>query len=66
MALYCDKVMDYFRNSHNVGVIEDAEGVGKVGNDKFGDIMNIYIKIENDIIVDVKYETFGCCHCCGE
>ena len=52
--------MDHFRNPRNVGVIEDADGVGEVGNAKCGDIMKIYLKIENDIIVDVKFETFGC------
>ena len=60
MALYSEKVMDHFRNPRNVGVIEDASGVGQVGNAKCGDIMKIYLKIENDIIVDVKFETFGC------
>ena len=60
MALYSEKVMDHFRNPRNVGVIEDADGVGEVGNTKCGDIMKIYLKIENDIIADVKFETFGC------
>ena len=60
MALYSEKVMDHFRNPRNVGVIEDADGVGEVGNAKCGDIMKIYLKIEKDIIVDVKFETFGC------
>lgn len=60
MALYSEKVMDHFRNPRNVGVIEDADGVGEVGNAKCGDIMKMYLKIENDIIVDVKFETFGC------
>ena len=60
MALYSDKVMDHFRNPRNVGVIENADGVGEVGNAKCGDIMKIYLKIENDVIVDVKFETFGC------
>ena len=60
MALYSEKVMDHFRNPRNVGVIEDANGVGEVGNAKCGDIMKIYLKIENDIIEDVKFETFGC------
>ena len=60
MALYSEKVMDHFRNPRNVGVIEDADGVGEVGNPVCGDIMKIYLKIENDIIVDVKFETFGC------
>ena len=60
MALYSDKVMDHFRNPRNVGIIEDADGVGEVGNAKCGDIMKIYLKIENDIITDAKFETFGC------
>lgn len=60
MALYSEKVMDHFRNPRNVGVIEDADGVGEVGNAKCGDIMKIYLKIENEIITDVKFETFGC------
>ena len=60
MALYSEKVMDHFRNPRNVGMIENADGVGEVGNAKCGDIMKIYLKIENDVIVDVKFETFGC------
>lgn len=60
MALYSDKVMDHFRHPRNVGVIENPDGVGEVGNAKCGDIMKIYLKIENDIIEDVKFETFGC------
>ena len=60
MALYSEKVMDHFRNPRNVGMIEDADGVGEVGNAKCGDIMKIYLKIEDDIVVDVKFETFGC------
>ena len=60
MALYSDKVMDHFRNPRNVGVIENADGIGEVGNAVCGDIMKIYLKIENDIIQDVKFETFGC------
>ncbi|MBQ8215317.1 MAG: Fe-S cluster assembly scaffold protein NifU [Clostridia bacterium] len=60
MALYSETVMDHFRNPRNVGVIEDADGVGEVGNAKCGDIMKIYLKIENDIVKDVKFETFGC------
>ena len=60
MALYSEKVMDHFRNPRNVGVIEDADGVGEVGNAKCGDIMKMYLKIEDDIIQDVKFETFGC------
>ena len=60
MALYSEKVMDHFRNPRNVGVIENADGIGEVGNAKCGDIMKTYLKIEYDIIVDVKFETFGC------
>ena len=60
MALYSEKVMEHFLNPQNVGVIEDADGVGEVGNAKCGDIMKMYLKIENEIIVDVKFETFGC------
>ncbi|MBQ8684612.1 MAG: Fe-S cluster assembly scaffold protein NifU [Clostridia bacterium] len=60
MALYSEKVMEHFRNPRNVGVIENADGVGEVGNAKCGDIMKIYLKIEKDIIADVKFETFGC------
>ena len=60
MALYSEKVMDHFMNPRNVGSIENADGVGEVGNAKCGDIMKIYLKIENDILVDVKFETFGC------
>ena len=60
MALYSEKVMDHFLHPRNVGVIEDADGVGEVGNAKCGDIMKIYLKIDNDIITDVKFETFGC------
>ena len=60
MALYSEKVMDHFRNPRNVGIIEDANGIGEVGNAKCGDIMKMYLKIENDIVTDVKFETFGC------
>ncbi|MBQ2468672.1 MAG: Fe-S cluster assembly scaffold protein NifU [Clostridia bacterium] len=60
MALYSEKVMDHFRNPRNVGVIEDADGVGEVGNAKCGDIMKMYLKIEDDVVQDVKFETFGC------
>ena len=60
MALYSEKVMDHFRNPRNVGVIEDADGVGEVGNAKCGDIMKMYLKIDDDVITDVKFETFGC------
>ena len=60
MALYSEKVMDHFRNPRNVGVIEDANGVGEAGNAKCGDIMKMYLKIEDGVIEDVKFETFGC------
>ena len=60
MALYSDKVMDHFRNPRNVGIIEDADGVGEAGNPVCGDIMKIYLKIDDDVISDVKFETFGC------
>ena len=60
MALYSEKVMEHFRNPRNVGVIEDANGIGEVGNAKCGDIMKMYLKIEDDIVKDVKFETFGC------
>ena len=60
MPLYSEKVMDHFRNPRNVGVIENADGVGEVGNPVCGDIMKIYLKIENDRVADVKFETFGC------
>ncbi len=60
MALYSNTVMDHFRNPRNVGVIEDADGIGEVGNAKCGDIMTMYLKIEDDIVKDVKFETFGC------
>ena len=60
MALYSEKVMDHFTHPRNVGIIENADGVGEVGNAKCGDIMKIYLKIDNDIITDVKFETFGC------
>ena len=60
MPLYSEKVMDHFLHPRNVGVIEDANAVGEVGNAKCGDIMKMYLKIEDDIIRDVKFETFGC------
>lgn len=58
--MYSEKVMDHFSNPRNVGEIENADGVGQVGNSKCGDIMKMYIKVENDVIVDVKFKTFGC------
>ena len=60
MALYSEKVMDHFKNPRNLGSIENADGIGEVGNAKCGDIMKIYLKIDNEIITDVKFETFGC------
>ncbi len=58
--MYSDKVMDHFTNPRNVGEIENADGIGEVGNAKCGDIMKMYLKIENDVIVDAKFKTFGC------
>ena len=58
--MYSDKVLDHFRNPRNVGEIEDADGVGTVGNPVCGDMMSIYIKVEDDKIADVKFRTFGC------
>ena len=58
--MYTEQVMDHFMNPRNVGELEDASGVGTVGNAKCGDIMRIYIKVENDVITDVKFKTFGC------
>lgn len=58
--MYSDKVMDHFMNPRNVGEIENADGVGEVGNAKCGDIMKIYLKVEDNKIVDVKFKTFGC------
>ena len=60
MALCSEKVMDHFTHPRNVGVIENADGVGEVGNAKCGDIMKMYLKIEDGIIVDIKFKTFGC------
>ena len=60
MALYSEKVMDHFMHPRNVGEIPDADGIGEVGNAKCGDIMKIYLKIDNDTVTDVKFETFGC------
>ncbi|HHU60607.1 MAG: Fe-S cluster assembly scaffold protein NifU [Bacillota bacterium] len=58
--MYSDKVMDHFTNPRNVGEIADADGVGEVGNSRCGDIMKIWIKVENDVITDIKFKTFGC------
>ena len=60
MALYSEKVMDHFTNPRNVGKLDDADGIGEVGNAKCGDIMKIYIKVRDNIIVDLKFNTFGC------
>jgi len=60
MGMYSEKVMDHFRNPRNVGEIPDADGVGEIGNVSCGDIMKIFIKVEKDIIKDVKFQTFGC------
>lgn len=60
MALYTETVMDHFMNPRNVGNMDGADGVGQVGNAKCGDIMKMYLKIENNVITDVKFETFGC------
>jgi len=60
MPLYNEKVMDHFRNPRNLGKMEDADGIGEVGNAKCGDIMTMYLKIKDDIIEDVSFETFGC------
>ena len=57
---YSEKVLDHFTHPRNVGEIEDANGVGEVGNAKCGDIMKIYLKIDGDVVTDVKFETFGC------
>ena len=58
--LYSEKVMDHFANPRNVGEIEDADGIGEVGNAKCGDIMKMYIKVDNGVLTDVKFKTFGC------
>ena len=58
--LYSEKVMDHFRHPRNVGILEHPDGVGEVGNAKCGDIMKIYLKIDQDTVSDVKFETFGC------
>ena len=57
---YSEKVMEHFANPHNVGELEDADGVGEVGNPACGDIMKMYIKVEDDVIVDTRFKTFGC------
>ena len=58
--MYSEKVMDHFRNPRNVGEIEDADGIGEEGNPQCGDIMKIFIKVKEDVIEDIKFQTFGC------
>jgi nitrogen fixation NifU-like protein len=58
--MYTEEVMDHFSNPRNVGIIENADGIGEVGNPVCGDMMTFYIKVKNDVIADVKYKTFGC------
>ncbi|NMB27037.1 MAG: Fe-S cluster assembly scaffold protein NifU [Tissierellia bacterium] len=58
--MYSEKVMEHFKNPRNVGEIENADGIGEVGNPRCGDIMKMYLKIEDEVIVDVKFKTFGC------
>ena len=60
MALYSDKVMDHFQNPRNVGKLDDADGIGEVGNAKCGDILRMYIKVKDGVITDCKFNTFGC------
>ena len=60
MALYSEMVMDHFRNPRNVGALENPDGVGEAGNPVCGDIMKIYLRVEDEVITDVKFETFGC------
>lgn len=60
MSQYSEKVMDHFANPRNVGEIENADGIGKVGNPVCGDIMNLYLRVENNVITDAKFKTFGC------
>ena len=60
MALYSEKVMDHFQNPRNVGKLDDADGIGEVGNAKCGDIMRMYIKVKDGVITDCKFNTFGC------
>ncbi len=60
MKVYSEKVMDHFRNPRNVGIIEDADGVGEVGNPTCGDLMTFYIKVKDNHLEDIKFNTFGC------
>lgn len=58
--LYTEKVMDHFTNPRNIGELPDADGIGEVGNARCGDIMRMYVKVENDVVTDVRFKTFGC------
>ena len=58
--MYSEKVMDHFKNPRNMGEIPDADGIGSVGNPTCGDLMNIYIKVKDNVLIDVKFKTFGC------
>jgi nitrogen fixation NifU-like protein len=58
--MYSEKLLEHFKNPRNVGVIEDADGVGEAGNPKCGDMMTVYIKVKDDVIEDIKFQTFGC------
>ena len=58
--MYSEKLLDHFKNPRNVGVIEDADGIGEAGNPKCGDMMTVYIKVKDDVIEDIKFQTFGC------
>ena len=58
--MYTEKVMDHFRNPHNMGKMKNPDGVGTVGNPQCGDVMSIYIKVKDDQIIDIKFQTFGC------
>ena len=60
MSMYSEKVMEHFRNPRNVGEIDNADGVGEVGNPSCGDIMKIFLKVKGDVIEDIKFQTFGC------
>ena len=58
--MYSEKVMNHFRNPRNMGEIPDADGIGLVGNPTCGDLMNIYIKVKDNVLIDIKFKTFGC------
>ena len=59
-SMYSEKVLSHFRNPRNIGELEDADGIGRVGNPTCGDLMTIYIKVDNDVITDISFKTFGC------